>query len=83
MKYANVSGKERENRVIPREIKIPNDRQWGIEIEALFFKRIITKKNFRVLVCLKYCVQYTEKLFFVYLKFKFNRALCLLCIFIC
>ena len=38
-KYANVSGKERENRMIPREIKIPNDRQWGIEIEA-FFKRI-------------------------------------------
>ena len=40
MKYANVSGKERGNRMIPREIKIPNDRRWGIEIEALFFKRI-------------------------------------------
>lgn len=33
MKYVNASGKERENRVIPREIKIPNDCQWG-EIEA-------------------------------------------------
>ena len=40
MKYANACGKERENRMIPREIKIPNDCRWGIEIEALFFKRI-------------------------------------------
>ena len=40
MKYANVCGKERENRMIPREIKIPNYCPWGIKIEALFFKRI-------------------------------------------
>ena len=40
MKYANVCGKERESRMIPREIKIPNYCQWGIKIEALFFKRI-------------------------------------------
>ena len=40
MKHTNVSGEERENRMIPKEAKTPNDHGWETEIEVLFFKRI-------------------------------------------
>ena len=40
MKHTNVSGEERENRMIPKEAKTPNDHGWETEIEVLFFKSI-------------------------------------------